>query len=93
MRKPLLPLDPTLRQRAIGVATSLIDELTKGSRHGVPVAKYALEICKIFAIPLLPNESAETVAAKKLQEWRAQVSFRKLPMQASNLSCLNSKSC
>ncbi len=74
--KPLLPLNPTLRQRAIGVATRLMTELMKGGQYRVPVAKYAYEICKLFSIPLLPGESAVTVAAKKLQEWRAQVSFR-----------------
>jgi hypothetical protein len=51
-------------------------ELMKGGQYRVPVAKYAYEICKLFSIPLLPGESAVTVAAKKLQEWRAQVSFR-----------------
>ncbi len=76
MRKPLLPLDPTLRQQAIGVATRLMTEFTKGGKYRVPVAKYAQEICKIFRIPLLPKEAPVTVAVKKLEQWRAQVNFR-----------------
>jgi hypothetical protein len=74
--KPLLPVDPTLRQRAIGVATRLMTEFTKGGKYRIPVAKYAQEICTIFRIPLLPNESPVKVAVKKLEEWRAQVNFR-----------------
>jgi hypothetical protein len=73
--KPLLPLDPTLRQRAIGVATRLMTEFTKGGKYRIPVAKYAQEVCKIFRIPLLPKEAPVTVAVKKLEEWRAQVNF------------------
>jgi hypothetical protein len=76
MRKPLLPLDPTLRQRAIGVTTRLMTEFTKGGKYRIPVAKYAQEICTIFRIPLLPKESPVKVAVKKLEEWRAQVNFR-----------------
>jgi hypothetical protein len=76
MRKPLLPLDPTLRQRAISVATRLMTEFTKGGKYRIPVAKYAQEICKIFRIPLLPKEAPVTVAVKKLEQWRAQVNFR-----------------
>jgi hypothetical protein len=74
--QPLLPLDPTLRQRAISVATRLMTEFTKGGKYRVPVAKYAQEICKIFRIPLLPKEAPVTVAVKKLEAWRAQVNFR-----------------
>ncbi|WP_019501362.1 hypothetical protein [Pseudanabaena sp. PCC 6802] len=74
--KPLLPLDPTLRQRAIGVTTRLMTEFTKSDRHCVPVGKYAQEVCKIFRIPLLPKESPIQVAVKKLEEWRSQVNFR-----------------
>jgi hypothetical protein len=74
--KPLLPLDPTLRQRAIGVATRLMTEFTKGGKYHIPVAKYAQEVCKIFRIPLLPKEVPVTVAVKKLEQWRAQVNFR-----------------
>ncbi len=74
--KPLLPIDPTLRQRAIGVATRLMTEFTKGGKYRIPVAKYAQEVCKIFRIPLLPKEAPVTVAVKKLEEWRAQVNFR-----------------
>jgi hypothetical protein len=74
--QPLLPLDPTLRQRAISVATRLMTEFTKGGKYRVPAAKYAQEICKIFRIPLLPKEAPVTVAVKKLEEWRAQVNFR-----------------
>jgi hypothetical protein len=76
MRKPLLPLDPTLRQRAISVTTRLMTEFTKGGKYHIPVAKYAQEVCKIFRIPLLPNELPVTVAVKKLEQWRAQVNFR-----------------
>jgi hypothetical protein len=76
MRKPLLPLDPTLRQRAISAATRLMTEFTKGGKYHIPVAKYAQEVCKIFRIPLLPNELPVTVAVKKLEQWRAQVNFR-----------------
>jgi hypothetical protein len=74
--KPLLPLDRTLRQRAIGVATRLMTEFTKGGKYRIPVAKYAQEVCKIFRIPLLPKEAPVTVAVKKLEQWRAQVNFR-----------------
>jgi hypothetical protein len=74
--KPLLPLDPTLRQRAIGAATRLMTEFTKGGQYCVPVAKYAQEVCKLFRIPLLPKESPIKVSVKKLKEWRAQVTFR-----------------
>jgi hypothetical protein len=73
---PLLPLDPTLRQRAISAATRLMTEFTKGSQYCVPVGKYALEVCNLFHIPLLPKESPIKVAVKKLEEWRAQVNFR-----------------
>ncbi len=74
--KPLLPLDPTLRQRAISAATRLTTEFTKGGQYCVPVGKYAQEVCKLFHIPLLPKESPIAVAVKKLEEWRAQVNFR-----------------
>jgi hypothetical protein len=74
--KPLLPVDPKLRQKAIGVATRLMTEFTKGGKYRVPVAKYAQEVCKIFRIPLLPKEAPVTVAVKKLEQWRAQVNFR-----------------
>jgi hypothetical protein len=74
--KPLLPLDPTLRQRAISAATRLLTEFTKGGKYRIPVAKYAQEVCKIFHIPLLPKEAPVTVAVKKLEQWRAQVNFR-----------------
>jgi tRNA A37 threonylcarbamoyladenosine synthetase subunit TsaC/SUA5/YrdC len=74
--QPLLPLDPTLKQRAISVATRLMTEFTKGGKYRVPVAKYAQEICKIYRIPLLPKEAPVTVAVKKLEQWRAQVNFR-----------------
>jgi hypothetical protein len=73
--QPLLPLDPTLRQRAISVATRLMTEFTKGGKYRIPVAKYSQEVCKIFRIPLLPKEAPGTVAVKKLEEWRAQVNF------------------
>ncbi|MEE3716973.1 hypothetical protein V2H45_09470 [Tumidithrix elongata RA019] len=74
--KPLLPLDATLRQRAIGATTRLIAEFTKSDKYCIPVAKYAQEVCTLFRIPLLPMESPVSVAVKKLQEWRAQVNFR-----------------
>jgi hypothetical protein len=74
--KPLLPLAPTLRQRAISAATRLMTEFTKGGQYCVPVGKYALEVCNLFHIPLLPKESPIKVAVKKLEEWRAQVNFR-----------------
>jgi hypothetical protein len=74
--KPLLPLDPTLRQRAISAATRLMTEFTKGGKYCVPVGKYAQEVCNLFHIPLLPKESPIAVAVKKLEEWRAQVNFR-----------------
>jgi hypothetical protein len=81
--KPLLPLVrealplviPTLRQRAIGVATRLITEFTKGGKYRIPGAKYSQEVCKIFRIPLLPQEAPVTVAVKKLEQWRTQVNF------------------
>jgi hypothetical protein len=74
--KPLLPLEPTLRQRAISAATRLLTEFTKGGKYRIPVAKYAQAVCKIFRIPLLPKEAPVTVAVKKLEQWHAQVNFR-----------------
>jgi hypothetical protein len=76
--RPLLPINPTLRQRAISAATRLMTEFTKGGQYCVPVGKYALEVCKLFRIPLLPKESPIKVAVKKLEEWRALVNFRKV---------------
>jgi hypothetical protein len=76
--QPLLSTAPTIRQRAISVATQLMTELNKGGHYRIPVAKYACEICKLFKIPLLPKESAIQVVTKKLQDWRTQISFKRI---------------
>jgi hypothetical protein len=76
--QPLLSTTPTIRQSAISAATQLITELNKGGQYRLPVAKYACKICKLFKIPLLPNESAIQVATKKLQDWRTQVGFKRI---------------
>ncbi len=49
--QPLLSTAPTIRQRAISVATQLLTELNKGGQYCVPVAKYACELCKLFNCP------------------------------------------
>jgi hypothetical protein len=76
--KPLLQIEATTRRRAIGVSTQLMTELAKGGHYRIPVAKYASEICKLFAVPLLPGESTIQVATKKLQHWRSQIGFKRI---------------
>lgn len=75
MREPILPVFPPTKQEAISIASRLTQQLIVGKNLNAPIGKYALSICRVFEIPLLPNEDAIKVAFDKLIEWRHAISF------------------
>jgi len=72
---PLVSLEPTLKERAIGVTIKLFAEINCGGTSSLPKAK---AISKIFRLVLLPKESTMQVVNHKLYSWCLQISFNRI---------------